>query len=179
MPSSSSFARIRADAVVKPGDHRCVNRVVLRILRVGLSPELRDRLRLTLPGEVHRELGKIEEKGPAAVRLDEFLGFGGEAVREVIVGRPTMQIGQIPWAEIRCRLSLLRSADIEIEAMLVGIERRTAKVPLANAGGSISERLEHLRNDHFFQRELVLELGRARREEPARWETEAARGSSP
>ena len=91
-----------------------------------------------------RVVSQVEEERPGPVLLDEPDRLVGEAVGQILVIVPSTQAGGLESEVPAGRRARLGPADVPVEALAFGPERRPAQVPLADAGRTVSGRLERL-----------------------------------
>ncbi len=104
---------------------------------------------------------QVEEEGAVLVLLDELLGLDGQPVAEILAFAAALpQPGHgvalaLVRPEIRGRMAVMRSGDVEVETLMLGVIVPAAEVPLADAGRDIAGRLERLGDVHFVQGQIL------------------------
>ena len=148
------FLHDAADAVVHAFDKPGINRVVLRRVRVRFLLVFLDDVPLGHQGRVDGVMRQVQEERPVLVRLDELQRLVREPVAEEFARGAVGQRGDLVGGKITRRLPGGRAGDVQVEALLVGIECRAAQVPLADARRGEARRLEQPREVHRLQRKV-------------------------
>ena len=140
------------------------HRGILRILGLlagdlfGGVPRLH--VRLALDRRMHAVVGQIEEEWLVAVSGDEPHRLGGLSIGEVFTVWSFAQVGNLIRGEVTGGLPPMVPSQVDIEALMLGIELRASKMPFADAGRGIASRSESLGQRRHLERQELCPLGR-------------------
>ena len=157
----------RAERVIDALDERGVGGVLLLEVRElrGLSLVLGDDVRLAAERRMHGVVRQVEEERLLLIRLDELHRLGGLAVGEEFAFGAFGQRGDLVRGVVTGRLSAGVAADVEVEAVLLGIVSLVAllecrsEVPLADARGRVAGGFELFGQGDLLEGQELLPIG--------------------
>ena len=142
-----------AHGLVHALHHGGVERVLLRVGRVGLVPEVLDEVRPCVPGRVDGKQPEVDEERPALARADERAGLVGHALVDVPAGLVLDRgVGdELPGREVAAAGARgpRGVGPVHVEALVlrfVGVAggHVVPKVPLSEMAGGVARGLERL-----------------------------------
>ena len=156
-----------AERVIDALDERGVGGVLLLEVRElrGLRLIFGDDVRLATERRMHGVVREIEEERLLLIRLDELHRFGGFAVREELAFGTLGQRGDLVRGVVTGRLSAGVAADVEVEAVLLGVVSLVAllegrsEVPLADARGRVAGGFELFGQGDLLEGQELLPIG--------------------
>ena len=144
-----------ADVLVQAVHHGGVGGIALPARFLHALPVKLDQFRLALNGRVDGVIRLVEEERLITAGIDEFQGFVGQPIREIVALLGAGQVHLVGQKIPARRRAAGSAGNVDVEALVLRVIRLSAEVPFADAGGDVAGRLQRFRDRDFFQRQLL------------------------